>query len=86
MYSIELTRKAEKFVKKLNKTDAEIILKKIYSIRENPFPFLKRLQGSKLWRLRVMDYRVIIDIVISGRRLVVLRTNHRRNAYKIKPQ
>ncbi len=83
MYSIELTKKAEKFIKKLNKKDSEIILKKIYSIRENPFPFLKRLQGLKLWRLRVMDYRVIIDIVISGRKIVVLRINHRKSAYKI---
>ncbi len=33
-----------------SKKDAEIILNKIYSIRENPYRFLKRLQGEKLWK------------------------------------
>lgn len=82
MYSIELNKRSERFIKKLNKKDAEIILKKIYSIRENPFPHLKRLQGLKLWRLRVMDYRAIIDIIISGRKIVVLKINHRKHAYQ----
>lgn len=82
MYSIDLTKKAERFLKKISKTDSEIILKKIYSIREAPFQYVKRLEGSKLWRLRVMDYRVIVDILISGRRIVILRIGPRKNIYK----
>lgn len=81
MYSVELTKKAEHFLKKIQKRDAEAILKKIYSIRDNPFPHLKRLQGYKLWRLRVMDYRVVLDVIVSGRRMIVLRVGHRRNVY-----
>ena len=65
MYSIQIEKNAEKFIKKLDKKEAELILKKIYSIRENPFRFVKRLQGEKLWRLRITDYRVIVDIIIS---------------------
>jgi len=60
MFSIHLEKKAEAFLKKLNKKDAEIILNKIYSIRDNPFRYLRRLQGSKLWRLRIGDYRAIV--------------------------
>lgn len=82
MYTIELTTKSEKFLKKLPKKDAQIILTKIYSIRENPFPHLKHLEGYKLWRLRVIDYRVIIDVVISGRKIIVLRIGHRKNVYE----
>ena len=48
MFQIELTETAKYFLKKLQKKDAEIILNKIYSIRENPYRFLKRLQGEKL--------------------------------------
>ena len=81
MYQIEFAKKAEDFLKKLPKEDEEIILRKIYSIRENPFPFLKRLEGHKLWRLRIMDYRAILDIVISGRKIVVLRIGHRKIVY-----
>ncbi|MBU1203518.1 MAG: type II toxin-antitoxin system RelE/ParE family toxin [Nanoarchaeota archaeon] len=81
MYSIELTKKAKTFLKKIPKKDAEIILKKLYSLRINPFPFLKRLQGYKLWRLRVLKYRVVLDIVISGQKIIVLRIGHRKNIY-----
>ena len=81
MYSIQIEENAEKFLKKLDKRDAEMILNKIYSIRENPFRFLKRLQGDKLWRLRIADYRAIVDVVISVNKIVVVRIGHRKNIY-----
>ncbi len=81
MYSIEFTAIAEKFLKKLEKNNAELILKKIYGVRENPFRFLKRLHGEKLWRLRVADYRVVLDVVVSGNKIVVVRIDHRKNVY-----
>lgn len=81
MYSIRIEENAEKFLKKLDKKDAEMILEKIYGLRDNPFRFLKRLQGEKLWRLRIADYRAIIDIVVSANTLTVVRIGHRKNVY-----
>jgi len=81
MYSIQIEKNAEQFLKKVEKKDAEIILNKIYSIRENPFRFLKRLQGEKLWRLRVSDYRAIVDVIVSMNKIIVLRIGHRKNIY-----
>lgn len=81
MFQIEITETAKEFLKKLNKKDSEIILKKIYSIRENPFRYLKRLQGEKLWRLRIGDYRAIADVIISMNKIVVVRIGHRKNVY-----
>lgn len=81
MYSIELSKSSKKFLKKIQKNDADIILNKIYSIRENPFPHLKRLQGEKLWRLRIMKYRAILDILISGKKITVLRIGLRKSVY-----
>lgn len=81
MYFIQIEKNAENFLKTLQKRDAEMILNKIYSIRENPFRFLKRLQGEKLWRLRVADYRVIVDVLISMNKIIVLRIGHRKNIY-----
>jgi len=81
MYFVELTNHSESFLKKISKEDAEIILKKIYSIRENPISHLKRLKGCKLWRLRILKYRVIIDLMISGKKIIVLRIGHRKNVY-----
>ena len=81
MYSISLEENAEKFLKKIQKKDADIILKKLYSLRENPFRYLKKLQGHKLWRLRVLKYRVIMDIIISKNSIIVLRIGYRKNVY-----
>ena len=81
MFQIELTETAKDFLKKLQKKDAEIILDKIYSIRENPYRFLKRLQGEKLWRLRIGDYRAIVDVIVSMNKIIVIRIGHRKNIY-----
>jgi len=81
MYSIELTSLAEKFLKKLPRKDIDTLLKKIYSLRENPFRSLKRLKGKKLWRLRVLKYRVIVDVLVIHQKIVILRIGHRKNIY-----
>jgi mRNA interferase RelE/StbE len=81
MYSIQIEKNAEKFLKKLDKKDSELILNKIYSIRNNPFRYLKRLQGEKLWRLRIMNYRAIVDVLISANKIIVLRIGYRKNIY-----
>ena len=82
MFQIELTETAKDFLKKLQKKDAEIILNKIYSIRENPYRFLKRLQGEKLWRLRIGDYRAKVDVIVSMNKIIVVRISHRKDIYK----
>lgn len=81
MFQIELTETAKGFLKKLQKKDAESIIKKIYSIRENPYRFLRRLQGEKLWRLRVGEYRTVVDVIISMNKVIVIRIGHRKNVY-----
>jgi mRNA interferase RelE/StbE len=81
MFQIELTETSKSFLKKLQKKDSELILKKIYSIRDNPYRFLRRLQGEKLWRLRIGDYRVVVDVVISMGKIVVVRIGHGKNVY-----
>lgn len=81
MYSIEIEKNAETFLKKIPKKDAKIILNKIYSIRDNPFRFLKRLQGEKLWRLRIGGYRAIVDVIVSGNKIIVIRIGQRKNVY-----
>ena len=81
MFSIQIEKNAEDFLKKLQKKDAEVILNKIYSIRDNPYRFLKRLQGEKLWRLRIGDYRAIVDVIVSMNKIVVVRIGHRKNIY-----
>ena len=82
MYSIEFSKKSKNFLNKIPEQDREIILNKIYSLRENPFRFLKRLKGYKLWRLRVLKYRAIVDVIISRNQIIVLRIGYRKNVYE----
>jgi mRNA interferase RelE/StbE len=82
MYSIELSQTSINFLNKLNKKDSDIILNKIFSLRDNPYRSLKRLQGQKLWRLRIGDYRAVIDVIIKGQRIFVVRIGHRKDIYK----
>lgn len=81
MYSVELTETSKRFLEKLDKKDSAIILKKIYSLKENPFRYLKRLHGEKLWRLRIGDYRAVVDVIISANKIIVIRIGHRKNIY-----
>lgn len=81
MYSIEFSKKAQDFFNKLDDKDAYIISEKIDCLKENPHRYLKRLQGEKLWRLRVGDYRVIVDILISKNKIFVVRIGKRCNVY-----
>ncbi|MBW2989704.1 type II toxin-antitoxin system RelE/ParE family toxin [Candidatus Woesearchaeota archaeon] len=81
MFSIDITRTADRFLSKLPKKDKEIILNKLYSIRFRPFHFVKKLEGTRLWRLRISDYRAVLDIIISGNKITVVRIGHRKNIY-----
>lgn len=82
MYSIYLTAKSKKELNKLPLHIKRRILKKISSLSENPFPHIKRLQGGNLWRLRINDYRAVLDILIKRNQIIVLRIVHRRRNYK----
>mgnify|MGYP001571948213 CR=1 FL=1 len=81
MFQIELTETSKKFIQKLEKKDAELILNKIFQIKDNPFRYLKRLQGDKLWRLRIADYRAVVDVIVSINKIIVIRIGHRKNVY-----
>ena len=82
MYSVWISEKAKKQLEKLPKNLQEIILNKIYSIRDEPFHYLKKLEGSKLWRLRIMDYRAIIDVLVTENKIFVLTVDKRSRVYE----
>lgn len=79
--NVLLSEESKKFLKKIPKKDTEIILKKLYAIKDNPYPHLKKLSGINLWRLRVLKYRAILDIVIKANTLHVVRIGYRKNIY-----
>ena len=59
----------------------ERIVNKLDDITDFPGHYLKRLRGSPYYRLRVGDYRVIIDWRKDDGELFVRDIGHRRNIY-----
>lgn len=62
-YTIEIKKRAEKFIVRLPKPEKERILKAIYQLPEGED--IKQLKGSKnkgLLRLRIGEYRIIYTV------------------------
>tara|TARA_Y100000310_G_C20686319_1_gene819256 strand:- start:3057 stop:3308 length:252 start_codon:yes stop_codon:yes gene_type:complete len=72
---------AKKDLKKLEKNIIEVILKKLYSIREDPIRSIIRLANSPLWKLRIGDYRVIMMLDTKNEIIHVIKIGHRKNIY-----
>lgn len=70
-------------LKKLDRTVANRIFKKVSQLVENPYHFdVTKIVGDPYFRLRVGDYRVIFDIQNDKLRILVLKVGHRKNIYK----
>ena len=85
MFSIEITQEAENDLKKLGSQTTQIIIKKLWAIKENPHHYLERLQGLTFWKLRIGDYRLIINTNTKEHRIIVIKIGHRKNIYKQLP-
>ena len=82
MYEIYFTAEAKKYLKKLNQKDSKRVISTIERCRVRPYSHVKKIVSSKYFRLRVGDYRVIIDIKDGKLLIIVIEIGHRRNIYK----
>jgi mRNA interferase RelE/StbE len=80
-WSPTATKQLEKITKS-NKNIAQRIVKKLEEITDNPFNFTDKLQGSDLRKLRVGDYRVIMNLEEQKITIFVVDVGHRSNIYK----
>ena len=86
-YKIETTRTFDKEFKKLNTNIQKIILKFIkenLDKTENPYKKGKPLKGNfaGIWRYRILDYRLLVDIKEDKLIIKALRIAHRNKIYK----
>jgi len=82
MYEIKFGKGALEELNKLEKDLKERIWNKLQACKENPFHFLEHLEEIEGYKLRVGDYRVIIDIDKSAGIIWVLKVGHRKNVYE----
>ena len=82
MYDIIISDKALKQIEKLEKSIQERIFASLEKIRIRPENFVKKLVGIPGFRLRVGDYRVILDIDKGKLLILVIKVGHRKNVYE----
>ncbi len=81
-YKIVILPIAQSQLEKLDKNIQERILDALERIRVRPYNFVKKLAGSPYFRLRVGDYRVVLDIRNDALIVFVIEVGHRKNIYK----
>jgi mRNA interferase RelE/StbE len=82
MYEIEFTDKSKRQFFKLDKKTQERIGSVLERIKIRPEHFVEKLIGEPGYKLRVGDYRLILDIEKNKLIIFVLKLGHRRNFYK----
>ena len=81
MYNLIFEKRALQELNKLSKEIKKRIWNKLQECKEDPFRFLEHLEEIKGFKLRVGNYRVIIDVNIPAKTLNVIRLGHRKNVY-----
>lgn len=81
MYDIIFSDKALKQFERLEKPIQERIIKTLERIRIRPESYVTKLVGDIGYKLRVGDYRVIIDIDKGRLLILVIKVGHRKNIY-----
>ena len=84
MYEVYLERSAENDIKRLPTSIFHRIIPQIKSLAENPRPSgCRKIAGSKNdWRIRISDYRIILEIDEKAKAVRVMRVRHRREVYR----
>ncbi len=80
-YEIIFSDKALKQLKKMEKNVQERIIAVLERIRIRPEAYVTKLVGDPGYKLRVSDYRIIMDIDNQKLLILVLKVGHRKNIY-----
>ncbi len=82
MYEVRFDKRALDFLNKLEHNIKGRIWNKLQECKEEPFRYLKHLTQIKGYKLRVGDYRLIIDLQEEIKVLYVEKIGHRKNIYE----
>jgi len=81
-YEIIFSASALKELKKLERKDRERIVSALERIRIRPEKYVTKLVGDPGYRLRVGQYRVIMDIEKGKLIILIIKIGYRKNIYK----
>ena len=81
-YKVLFSDLALKQLRKLDREMRQRIITTIERIRIRPDTYIRKLVGDEGYRLRVGNYREILDIDKEQLVILILRIGHRRNVYE----
>ena len=81
-YNIIWSIRAARQMGRLDRSIAKRIYEKVDLLGQNPEIYVEKLVRYPFYRLRVGDYRVILDIQNRLLRILILKVGHRSNVYE----
>ncbi len=81
IYSVIFSDNALRQFKKLERKVQERINTALDRIRIRPYTYVIKLVGKPGYKVRVGDYRIIMDIEQQRLLILVIKVGHRRNVY-----
>ena len=83
-YSIEVTRTAEKQLKKLSRNDQRRVIEAVVALANDPYPNgVRKLTGyNDVFRIRVGRFRVIYSVSRKKLVVIILKVGHRKDVYR----
>ena len=80
-YSIKWHSQAFKVLEKLPEHIILRVIKKFDLVIEDPFRYLEHYEGEKLYKIRIGDYRALIEVMLKEKILLVKVFDHRGKIY-----
>ena len=83
-YKIEVTKSAEKQLRKITKRDRAPVVEAMSCLSSDPRPKgCRKLRGYEtIYRIRVGRYRIVYEIYDKKIVVVVLKIGHRKDVYR----
>ena len=82
IWTIIYSKDAQKQLDKLSKDARKRIILKLDEVEKSPFSYLERLQKSKFFKLRVGDYRILIEVINDKLILYLIKIAKRSRVYQ----
>ena len=81
-YTVVLTDTAQRDLDRLDRSVARRIVARLAELQDDPLRKLGRLVNSPYYRLRVGDWRVIVEVDHHQVRVLVIKVAHLRSIYR----
>jgi mRNA interferase RelE/StbE len=82
-YEVRFSPKAEKYIEKMQKKDAKIVLRVLEGLQRAPREGAEKLQQNpSFWRVRAGNFRIVYAIFDDRKMILVAKVCDRKDAYR----